>query len=138
MSFYKWEREKKIAIFNCITQKKTKIMRMLIIKRNKHILSFQHTTGKTSALIIPCVAFAGHSSSPFSSENDPFIWALYEGFAFAYSCSLYAACQPSNLVVTCVILKWQARSGSTSQSLESNHQRVVGPDRIRIDTPFCA
>lgn len=61
----------------------------------------------------------------------------YEGVAFVNS-RVSAACQPSNLLFTHVVLKLQARSGSGSQSLESNHQRVAGPDRIRTDTPLCA
>lgn len=49
-------------------------------------------------------------------------------------CSLSA----SQSVFTLVVLKLQARSGRGSQSLESNHQRVAGPDRIRPDTPLSA
>lgn len=60
-----------------------------------------------------------------------------EGFAFVSSC-VYAACQPPNLVFTPIVLELQARSCRGSQSLESNHPGVAGPDRIRPDTPLCA
>lgn len=86
-------------------------------------------------MVVLRVAFIGHCFF-ISSEKD--LLLCYKGFAFVGSC-VCAACQPSNLVFTHVVLKLQARSGGGgSQSLESNHQRVAGPDRIRTDTPLCA
>lgn len=107
--------------------------------------SYHLTTGATHSRvqhtsIRTCHLQAGYSTcgphwSLFFSPPDPLL--CYEGFAFVSSC-VYAAGQPSNLAFTHAVLKLQARSGSGSQSLESNHQRVAGPDRIRSDTPLCA
>lgn len=118
-----------VALCNCITQKwDNRIHECCSFKKKKKSLS---DAPQEKQLMIQCVAFTGHG---FFVSGGKDLQLRYEDSAFAGSC-LYAA---SNLVFTHVILKLQARSGSGSHSLESNHQRVVGPDRIRTDTPYCA